>query len=179
MPILHRLSIIVHRHERFRTSGQYRCSLIRYRTDVLCFPSEITEPMDFTPIRTSRIGSENATFSPVLVAAASVRMMSAGTPAAIIAAEITSASVRSSPGVKPRLTITHLNPPEEATAPERRYGWPLGSSPSFVLVDKGVAATLNTTTLRQDVYAMTFGQTGLMGGIGLDGAKITRIHPNS
>jgi len=58
-------------------------------------------------------------------------------------------------------------------------GWSLGSGPSFVLVDKGVAATLNTTTLTQDVYAMTFGQTGLMGGIGLEGAKITRIHPNS
>ena len=62
---------------------------------------------------------------------------------------------------------------------KKSEGWSLGSGPSFVVVDKGVAATLNTTTLTQDVYAMTFGQAGLMGGIGLEGAKITRIYPKS
>jgi lipid-binding SYLF domain-containing protein len=56
-------------------------------------------------------------------------------------------------------------------------GWQIGVGPSVVLVDKGMAKTMNTTTLSQDVYTMVFGQKGLMGGIGLEGSKITRIQP--
>lgn len=57
-------------------------------------------------------------------------------------------------------------------------GWSVGSGPSVVVVDKGTAASMTTTTLTQDVYAFPFGQQGLMGGIGLQGSKITRIHPS-
>ncbi len=56
-------------------------------------------------------------------------------------------------------------------------GWAIGSGPSVVVIDKGAAANLSTTTLSQDVYAMPFGQRGLMAGIGLEGSKITRIRP--
>lgn len=56
-------------------------------------------------------------------------------------------------------------------------GWRIGAGPSVVLIDKGLARTLNTTTLTQDVYAMIFGQQGLMGGLGIKGSKITRIQP--
>ncbi|HYC56913.1 MAG TPA: hypothetical protein VEL28_18415 [Candidatus Binatia bacterium] len=38
-----------------------------------------------------------------------------------------------------------------------------------------MARTLSTTTLRDDVYAFTFAQRGLMAGVGLQGSKITRI----
>lgn len=58
---------------------------------------------------------------------------------------------------------------------ERSNGWSIGSGPSVVVVDDGFARTLNTTTLTQDVYAMIFGQRGLMAGVGLEGAKISRI----
>ena len=58
-------------------------------------------------------------------------------------------------------------------------GWQLGSGPSVVLVDKGVAAGLTTTTLTQDVYSFAFGQRGLMAGLGLEGSKITRFQPNA
>ena len=47
----------------------------------------------------------------------------------------------------------------------------------MVVVDAGAAKTLDTTNLTQDVYAMPFGQKGLMAGITLEGSKITRIHP--
>ncbi|MBV8682645.1 MAG: lipid-binding SYLF domain-containing protein [Caulobacteraceae bacterium] len=57
-------------------------------------------------------------------------------------------------------------------------GWAIGSGPSVVVVDKGMAASMNTTTLSQAVYAMPYGQKGLMGGIGLEGSKITPIHPS-
>ncbi|HEY2107982.1 MAG TPA: YSC84-related protein [Candidatus Binataceae bacterium] len=57
-------------------------------------------------------------------------------------------------------------------------GWAIGSGPSLVVVDKGVARSLTTTNLRADVYAFVFDQTGLMGGIGIEGSKVTRITPS-
>ncbi len=59
----------------------------------------------------------------------------------------------------------------------RSDGWAVGSGPSVVVMDKGAAASLSSTTLSQDVYAFPFGQQGLMGGLGLEGSKITRIRP--
>jgi lipid-binding SYLF domain-containing protein len=56
-------------------------------------------------------------------------------------------------------------------------GWELGVGPTLVVVDKGTAAALTTTTARSDVYAFIFDQQGLMAGIGIQGTKITRIHP--
>lgn len=56
-------------------------------------------------------------------------------------------------------------------------GWEVGSSPSLVVVDEGMAASLSTTTMNKGSYAFFFNQKGLMGGLGLQGSKITRIHP--
>ena len=56
-------------------------------------------------------------------------------------------------------------------------GWSVGVGPSVVLVDKGFARSHSSTTLTQDVYAVPFGQSGLMAGLGLEGSKITPIHP--
>jgi lipid-binding SYLF domain-containing protein len=54
--------------------------------------------------------------------------------------------------------------------------WQIGSGPSVVVIDKGAAMSTTSTTLTQDVYAMPFGQKGLMAGIGIEGSKITRIN---
>lgn len=59
----------------------------------------------------------------------------------------------------------------------RSGGWEVGSSPSLVIVDEGMAASLSTTTLNKSTYAFFFNQRGLMGGLGLQGSKITRIQP--
>jgi lipid-binding SYLF domain-containing protein len=59
----------------------------------------------------------------------------------------------------------------------RSGGWELGSSPSLVIVDEAVSSSLSTTTLNASTYAFFFNQRGLMGGFGLQGSKITRIHP--
>lgn len=56
-------------------------------------------------------------------------------------------------------------------------GWSIGSGPSVVVLDKGAAASITSTTLTQDVYAIPFGQAGLMAGIGLEGSKISRSRP--
>ena len=60
---------------------------------------------------------------------------------------------------------------------QRSDGWEIGSGPSVVIVDKGMAKTMTSTTLTQDVYAVVFNQKGLMAGVGLQGSKITRITP--
>ncbi len=59
---------------------------------------------------------------------------------------------------------------------ESGRGWELGVGPSIVVVDAGMAKTLTTETAKSDVYAFTFGQKGLMGGLGLQGTKITRLN---
>ena len=56
-------------------------------------------------------------------------------------------------------------------------GWEVGSSPSLTVVDQGIAASLSTTTIDSGTYAFFFNQKGLMGGLGLQGSKITRIRP--
>jgi lipid-binding SYLF domain-containing protein len=56
-------------------------------------------------------------------------------------------------------------------------GWEIGVGPSVVVVDEGMARTLTTTTMQDDVYAFVFGQQGLMAGAGVQGSKITRIYP--
>jgi lipid-binding SYLF domain-containing protein len=54
-------------------------------------------------------------------------------------------------------------------------GFEIGVGPSIVLLDQGLARTLTSNTLTSDVYALVFGQKGLMAGAGIQGSKITRI----
>jgi len=57
-------------------------------------------------------------------------------------------------------------------------GWELGTGPSLVVLDAGFGKTFSTTTLQKGVYAFIFDQKGLMGGVGIQGSKITKINPN-
>lgn len=51
------------------------------------------------------------------------------------------------------------------------------TSTSLVLVDEGMAKTLNNTTANESVDVFTFNQQGLMAGAGIQGSKITKINP--
>ncbi len=55
--------------------------------------------------------------------------------------------------------------------------WDIGSDPNVVLLDKGAAAELDTTTLDKAVYAFAFDQKGFMAGISLKGSRTKEIHP--
>jgi len=57
-------------------------------------------------------------------------------------------------------------------------GWEVGVGPSVVVVDEGMAASMTTTTLKDEVYAFIFDQGGLMLGLGIQGSKITSITPD-
>ena len=61
---------------------------------------------------------------------------------------------------------------------KKSEGWSIGAGPSVVALDKGAAASITSTTLTQDVYAVPFGQQGLMAGMGIEGSKITHINPS-
>jgi lipid-binding SYLF domain-containing protein len=54
-------------------------------------------------------------------------------------------------------------------------GWEIGTGPSVVIVDKGMARSFTTSTMHSAIYAFTFDQRGLMAGLGLQGTKIMRI----
>ena len=58
---------------------------------------------------------------------------------------------------------------------DRSDGWEIGAGPSVVVVNKGMAKSMTSTTLTKDVYAFIFSQKGLMAGAGLQGSKITKI----
>jgi lipid-binding SYLF domain-containing protein len=60
---------------------------------------------------------------------------------------------------------------------ENSAGFEFGVGPSIVVVDKGMATSMTTTTLKSDIYAFFFNQQGLMAGLGLKGSKITKIYP--
>ena len=53
-------------------------------------------------------------------------------------------------------------------------GWEIGTGPSVVIVDKGMARSFSTDTLHSGIYAFIFNQQGLMAGLGLQGSKIMR-----
>lgn len=56
-------------------------------------------------------------------------------------------------------------------------GWAVGSSPGLVVMDSSVTLSgLSTTNMNKSTYAFFFNRQGLMGGAGLEGTKISRIH---
>lgn len=61
---------------------------------------------------------------------------------------------------------------------KKSEGWEIGVGPTIVIVDKGAAKNLTTTTAKADIYAFVFSQKGLMAGLGLQGTKITKINPD-
>lgn len=60
---------------------------------------------------------------------------------------------------------------------DKSGGFEVGVGPSVVIVDEGVATSLSSTTLHDDIYAFFFDQKGLMAGLGLKGSKITKFTP--
>ena len=58
---------------------------------------------------------------------------------------------------------------------DKSDGWEIGAGPSIVVVDTGMAKSMTTTTVQSEIYAFFFDQKGLMGGLGLQGTKVTQI----
>jgi lipid-binding SYLF domain-containing protein len=69
--------------------------------------------------------------------------------------------------------------PEALHYLDKSDGWAVGSDPNVVVIDKGAALSVNSTTLSQKVIAVPFGQKGLMAGLALQGSKITTYNPSA
>ena len=67
--------------------------------------------------------------------------------------------------------------PESLDYLERVKGFQVGADANVAVVNQGVAIEANSSTLREPVVAILFGQQGLMAGATLHGSKISRIHP--
>ena len=61
---------------------------------------------------------------------------------------------------------------------DKSDGWEIGVGPTIVVLDKGFSKNMSSTTLQKGVFAFIFSQKGLMGGVSLEGAKITKINPD-
>lgn len=53
-------------------------------------------------------------------------------------------------------------------------GFEIGIDPNIVIVDAGAGKEISTTTAQADVYSYVYDQKGLMGGVAVQGLKITR-----
>ena len=60
---------------------------------------------------------------------------------------------------------------------EKSDGWEVGTGPSIVVADEGLAGGFSTSSLKDDVYVFFFDQKGLMAGLGIQGTKISKITP--
>jgi lipid-binding SYLF domain-containing protein len=65
--------------------------------------------------------------------------------------------------------------PKAVTELDSANGFEVGVGPSVVVVDEGMGKSATTKTLKDDVYAFIFGQSGLMAGVGVQGNKIKKI----
>ena len=59
---------------------------------------------------------------------------------------------------------------------QRSDGWEIGAGPTVVVVNRGVAENLSSSTLQDDAYAFIFDQKGLMAGVSIEGTKVSRVN---
>ena len=78
-------------------------------------------------------------------------------------------------GVKKYAYVLFLMSDDALKWVNKSDGWEVGIGPSITVVDVGAAKAATTTTLQSEVYAFFFNARGLMGGLGLQGTKITKI----
>jgi len=57
-------------------------------------------------------------------------------------------------------------------------GFDVGAAPGLVMGDQGLSGSMSVTSLQHGIAAFIWGQKGLMGGIGLQGTKITGYTPS-
>lgn len=57
-------------------------------------------------------------------------------------------------------------------------GFDIGSAPGLVMGDQGLSGSMSVASFQHGIAAFIWGQKGLMGGLGLQGTKITRYHPS-
>jgi lipid-binding SYLF domain-containing protein len=57
-------------------------------------------------------------------------------------------------------------------------GFDIGSAPGLVMGDQGFSGSVSVASFQHGIAAFIWGQKGLMGGLGLQGTKITKYTPS-
>jgi lipid-binding SYLF domain-containing protein len=57
----------------------------------------------------------------------------------------------------------------------KTHGFEIGADPNIVVLNAGAGKEVSTSTAQADVYGYVFNQSGLMGGVALQGLKITEV----
>ncbi|MEM6620567.1 MAG: lipid-binding SYLF domain-containing protein, partial [Pseudomonadota bacterium] len=56
-----------------------------------------------------------------------------------------------------------------------RSGWTLGADIEYTVLDDAGAAGIDTNSIDEEVYALVFGQAGILLGVSIEGSKYSRI----
>lgn len=54
-------------------------------------------------------------------------------------------------------------------------GWTLGADLEYVLLEDGDTAAVDTQSSKKEVFAVAFGQKGLLAGVSIEGSKYNRV----
>jgi lipid-binding SYLF domain-containing protein len=58
---------------------------------------------------------------------------------------------------------------------EESRGFEVGGDAAFTIADAGIGGDVSTTTARAPIVAFAYGQQGLLGGVSVQGSKITKL----
>jgi lipid-binding SYLF domain-containing protein len=61
---------------------------------------------------------------------------------------------------------------------KKSEGFDIGSAPGLVMGDQGFSGSMSVASFQHGIAAFIWGQKGLMGGLGLQGTKITEYTPS-
>jgi lipid-binding SYLF domain-containing protein len=70
-----------------------------------------------------------------------------------------------------------FNTPQALETFRNTMGFELGAGATAVAADFGADGSITTASLQKPVVTATWGQSGLMAGVNLEGSKITEINP--
>lgn len=71
-----------------------------------------------------------------------------------------------------------FNTPEALETFRKTRGFEVGAAATAVAADFGADGSITTSSLQKPVVTATWGQSGLMAGLNLEGIKITEINPD-
>ena len=90
---------------------------------------------------------------------------------------IASASFGLQIGAQSYSQVLYFMTEQALEALDKVKGFELGGDASVAVADKGLGVDVSSTTIKDPIVAFVFGQKGLMGGVTVEGSKITRINP--
>jgi len=88
-----------------------------------------------------------------------------------------SASIGFQAGLQSRSQIILFMTQKSLTKFQRSNGWEAGVDASVTVIDSGASGRTSTRIDDRPVLAYIFGESGLMGGVSLEGTKIEQIYP--